>query len=305
MATLARLAHEKFTDPAIGRLLDELRPYEESLPYDSDDASLIRVTRRDVRARRQGARRPSWRSCRRTQRRVLPGLDRGPPGQRFRAVQPYLEKTLDLSRAVGRLLPRLRAHRRPADRFRRLRHEGRHGARRCSPSCATQLVPLVQAITAQPPADDCVPAASTIPKRQQLAFGLRGHPALRLRFRARAAGQDPPSVHDQVLARRCAHHHARQRARPGRVRCSARMHEAGHAMYEQGIDPAYEGTPLAQRHLVGRAREPVAPVGEPRRAQPGLLGVLLPAAAGGLPGAVGAVSRSTPSTARSTRSSAR
>src|ERR1041385_324264 len=47
LATLARLAHEKFTSPAIGKLLDELRPYEESLPFDHDDASLIRVTRRD------------------------------------------------------------------------------------------------------------------------------------------------------------------------------------------------------------------------------------------------------------------
>src|SRR5512135_3586663 len=47
MATLGRLAHEKFTDPAIGRLLEELRPYEEGLSYDSDDASLIRVTRRE------------------------------------------------------------------------------------------------------------------------------------------------------------------------------------------------------------------------------------------------------------------
>jgi len=47
MATLGRLAHVKFTDPAIGRLLDDLRPYEASLLYDSDEASLIRVTRRD------------------------------------------------------------------------------------------------------------------------------------------------------------------------------------------------------------------------------------------------------------------
>ncbi len=46
-ATLGRLAHEKFTAPAVGRLLDDLRPLEESLPYDSDDASLIRVTRRE------------------------------------------------------------------------------------------------------------------------------------------------------------------------------------------------------------------------------------------------------------------
>src|SRR3954454_18005532 len=47
MATLAQLAHEKFTDPAIGKLLDELQPYAESLPDDSDTASLLRVTRRD------------------------------------------------------------------------------------------------------------------------------------------------------------------------------------------------------------------------------------------------------------------
>ena len=47
MATLGRIAHEKFSDPAIGKLLDDLRPYEESLSADSDDASLIRVTRRD------------------------------------------------------------------------------------------------------------------------------------------------------------------------------------------------------------------------------------------------------------------
>ena len=47
LATLSRIAHEKFTDDEVGRLLDELRPVEESHPHDSDEASLIRVTRRD------------------------------------------------------------------------------------------------------------------------------------------------------------------------------------------------------------------------------------------------------------------
>ena len=47
MATLGRISHEKFTDDEIGSLLEKLRPLEESLDYDSDDASLIRVTRRD------------------------------------------------------------------------------------------------------------------------------------------------------------------------------------------------------------------------------------------------------------------
>jgi carboxypeptidase Taq len=47
MATLTTLIHEKFTDAAIGHLLDDLRAFEESQPYDSDEASIIRVTRHD------------------------------------------------------------------------------------------------------------------------------------------------------------------------------------------------------------------------------------------------------------------
>lgn len=47
VATLGRIAHERFIDEEIGALLERLRPYEESLEHDSDDASLIRVTRRD------------------------------------------------------------------------------------------------------------------------------------------------------------------------------------------------------------------------------------------------------------------
>jgi carboxypeptidase Taq len=46
-ATLAGLAHERFVTDEIGRLLDAVTPLEAELDYDSDDASLIRVTRRD------------------------------------------------------------------------------------------------------------------------------------------------------------------------------------------------------------------------------------------------------------------
>jgi carboxypeptidase Taq len=47
LATLGRISHEKFVDDGLGRLLERLRPFEESHPYDSDEASLIRVTRHD------------------------------------------------------------------------------------------------------------------------------------------------------------------------------------------------------------------------------------------------------------------
>ena len=47
LATLRRIAHEQFIAPEIGRLLEELEPFEAEHEYDSFEASLIRVTRRD------------------------------------------------------------------------------------------------------------------------------------------------------------------------------------------------------------------------------------------------------------------
>ena len=47
LATLGRIAHERFVDDEVGRLLDAAEPLVEALPYDSDDRSLVRVTRRD------------------------------------------------------------------------------------------------------------------------------------------------------------------------------------------------------------------------------------------------------------------
>ncbi len=47
LATLGRLAHEALTSDEIGQLLDELAAGEDALDYDSDEASLIRLVRRE------------------------------------------------------------------------------------------------------------------------------------------------------------------------------------------------------------------------------------------------------------------
>ena len=103
-ATLQRVAHVKFTDPVIGQLLDDLASYEESLPYDSDEASLIRVTRREYEravkvppaflaelSSHTAASYAAWTAAR--------------PANDFAAVQPMLEKTLDLSRQYTGFFP--------------------------------------------------------------------------------------------------------------------------------------------------------------------------------------------------------
>jgi carboxypeptidase Taq len=47
LATLGRLSHEALTSDEMGRLLDEVASVEDSLEYDSDEASLIRLVRRE------------------------------------------------------------------------------------------------------------------------------------------------------------------------------------------------------------------------------------------------------------------
>jgi len=47
VTTLDRIAHQKFVSDDVGALLDDLAGYEQELDYDSDEASLIRTTRRD------------------------------------------------------------------------------------------------------------------------------------------------------------------------------------------------------------------------------------------------------------------
>lgn len=247
MATLSRLAHEKFTDPAIGRLLDELRPYEENLPYDSDDASLIRVTRRQyerdtkVPAEFVGALNEhaaityqAWTEAR--------------PANKFIQMRPMLEKTLDYSRRLADYFP---GYDHIADPLIDFADYGMKAAdvRRVFAELREQLVPLVKAITDQSPADDsCL--KQHYPESLQRQFGEEVIKAYGYDFNR--GRQDK------------THHPFMTKFSLGDVRITTRfnendlgdglfstLHESGHAMYEQGINMAYEATPLADGTSAG------------------------------------------------------
>jgi carboxypeptidase Taq len=47
LATLEEIHHEHFVDERLGELFEELEPHLEALPADSDDGALVRVARRD------------------------------------------------------------------------------------------------------------------------------------------------------------------------------------------------------------------------------------------------------------------
>ncbi|MGH6811406.1 MAG: carboxypeptidase M32, partial [Methylocella sp.] len=239
-ATLSRLAHEKSVDPALGRLLDALAPYADGLPYDSDEASLIRIARRDFEkaiklpsayvARASALASTSYDAWRRAR-----------PADDFAAMLPFLEKAVELSREyAGYFAP----YKHVADPLIDAAEEGMTAAsvRSLFAGLRRELIPLVRAISGQPiPGDDCLHGSFN--ERAQLDFSLSvveqfGYDTGRGRL-------------DKT------HHPFCTKFSLGDVRITTRvdekhfgdalfstMHESGHALYEQGVAAALEGTPL-------------------------------------------------------------
>ena len=263
-ALIGRLAHEKSIDPALGHLLDDLRPYEESLPYDSDDASLIRVARRqyerDIRLppmfiaelyEHMSNTYHAWVVAR--------------PANDFKSLEPMLQKGVDLSRRMADFFP---GYEHIADPLIDFFDYGMKATtlRALFAQLRRELIPIVQAIVAQPVTDDsCL--KRHYPKAEQLDFGLKV---------IRQLGYDFNRGRQDLT-----HHPFMTKFSLGDIRITTRInendlvdglfstiHESGHAMYEQGIRMELEGTPLAHgvsaglhesqsrtwENLVGRSR---------------------------------------------------
>jgi carboxypeptidase Taq len=100
LSTLLRLAHIRFTGDEVGRLLGELEDETSGKPFDSYEASLVRVTRRDYElerklppelvaeaARASSAARPVWEKARRD--------------ADFKIFAPALETNVELNRQIA------------------------------------------------------------------------------------------------------------------------------------------------------------------------------------------------------------
>jgi carboxypeptidase Taq len=239
LALVSRLAHEKATDPAVGRLLEELQRTIETLPADSDDAAFIRAAQRnyDRQVRIPGSLVSEF------SEHVTLSYDawsRARPDNDFASVRPFLEKSLELSRRIAECFP----HQHIADPLIDWVDYGMSATtvRELFGRLREQLVPIVQAITSQAPADDsCL--REHFPEAQQIAFGEDV---------IRAFGYDfTRGRQDKTLHPYCTTFSVND------VRITTRinerdfgdgffstLHESGHGMYEQGVNRAYEASPL-------------------------------------------------------------
>lgn len=239
-ATIGRIAHDKATDPHLGDLLEALRPFEASLPYDSDDASLIRVARREYE---RAVKIPSQLMAHYFQHSATAfgAWAAARPANDFAALQPYLEKTLDYSRQIAACFP----YDHIADPLIDLADYGMKTStlRPLFADLRAQLVPIIQAIGSQPEADDsCVKQA--FPEDAQLAFGQAVIKDLGYDF---TRGRQDKAPHpfmtkfglgDVRITTRVKEHQLTEAL-------FSSIHESGHAMYEQGIRHDLDGTPLA------------------------------------------------------------
>ena len=247
MATLSRMAHEKFIDPVIGRLLDDLQPYADSLPYDSDDASLIRVTRRGYDKatkvpplllaafyQHSAAAYQAWTQAR--------------PANDFATMQPYLEKTLDFSRQVADCFP---GYDHIADPLIDFADEGMkaESVRQLFAELREALVPLVRAITDQETTDNSF-LRQFFPEEVQLAFGQKVIRAYGFDFQR---GRQDKTHHPFMTKFALDDIRITTRVKQNDLTEAlfSTLHEAGHAMYEMGIRQELDGTPLASGTSAG------------------------------------------------------
>ncbi|MBW4519734.1 MAG: carboxypeptidase M32 [Scytolyngbya sp. HA4215-MV1] len=241
LATLRQIAHEKFTSLEIGQLLDDLATYAADLPYDSDEASLLRVTRRRYD---RAIKVPSSFMAKLSQHRAesYEAWAKARPENNFAIVQPFLEKTLEFSRERANFFP---GYEHIADPLIEASDYGMSTAsiRVLFHQLRDRLVPIVQKITAQPIADDAC-LHQHFPETQQLAFSLKV--IERLGYDLKRGRQDKTlhpfmikfSLGDVRITTRVYEHDLNQGF-------FSTVHEMGHGLYEQGIAPDFEGTPLA------------------------------------------------------------
>lgn len=241
LATLFSFAHELFIDERVGHLLDDLSAYETSLAYDSDEASLLRVARREYK---RSTRVPAEFVARRTQTAALSYNQwvKARPDSDFDAVAPWLERILDLSREFASFFPES-AH--LADALIDGHDPGMSAAdiRRVFAELRARLVPIAQAITSQPPADDtCL--KQYFPEGEQLRFGLGM--VQRMGYDLQRGRQDKTahpfmtsfSIDDVRITTRVKENDFSEAF-------FSTVHEAGHAMYGQSSAPSLERTMLA------------------------------------------------------------
>ncbi len=241
LATLSNLIHNQSTAPEVGQLLEDVRPLAAGLDPDSDDARLVKACRRDYEkqvrvssewvtdfARTTSLAHSAWEQARRT--------------NNFKLFQPHLEKIVGLRRDYANFFaPYQHIYDPLLDDF----EPGMKTSEVQSLFNAVRpvQVALIKATAAQTQVDTSF-LELPYPEQAQWDFGV--DVITRFGYDWNHGRQDK-SAHPFTQGFGIGDVRITTRVEQNRLATAlfGTMHEAGHAMYELGIDPSLRRTPLA------------------------------------------------------------
>jgi carboxypeptidase Taq len=239
LATVSRLVHDLVVSDELGELLEELGPYGESLGYDSDEASLIRVMLRDrdkelrvpAELREQQTRAaaeayPVWVEARQT--------------SNFELFLPYLRRNIELRREYASCFDVDEPYDALLDDFEPDMKTAE--VREVFARLKEGLVPLIEEVSEQEIDDSMLRGYFPLAAHQELEQLVLA----RFGFREGSWRIDPT---EHPFASSIGTSDIRMTTRYPEDEFSsvfASMHEGGHGLYEHNVDPALERTPLCR-----------------------------------------------------------
>ncbi len=239
LATLSKIAHLKFTSPETGKLIEEIQ--KEGLDPESDDAALLRVVARDYE---KATRVPPEFVAEFAQvtSRAHEAWVEAKGKSEFSIFRPHLEKIVELTRQYITFFP-------PADHpYDILLDNYEPGMKTAEvkeifDQLRPRQVELIRAISERPQVEDSF-LRLDYEKQKQWDFGVEVITRFGYDWKRGRQDESPHpfttsfSVNDVRITTRFL-------PNDGVSALFSTMHEAGHALYKQGIAPAFERTPLA------------------------------------------------------------
>jgi carboxypeptidase Taq len=238
--TLGRLAHERFVSEEVGRLLEDLKPYAAQLDPDSFEARLLKVTNRNYQkevkvpsrwvvdyAQTTSVAHGAWAEARQE--------------NNFEKFLPYLEKIIDLRKEYASFFaPIEHVYDALLDDF----EPGMKTAdvKAIFEALRPQQVELIRKISESKQVDDSF-LHQKYDEQKQWDFGVQVVTAFGYDWKR---GRLDKAAHPFTTNFGINDVRITTRILPEYVGSAlfSTMHEAGHAMYEQGMDISLERTPL-------------------------------------------------------------
>ena len=247
ISLLSRLSHEKFVDGRIGELLENLKAFTGGLDPESDEACLVKVTRREYD---RSVKVPSSfvAEFARTASNAHVEWEKAKYDSNFSLFQPWLERIFDLRRQYAGFFA-------PYDHiYDPLLAEFEPGLKTADvkeifEKVRPAQVELIKEIGRCPEADDSFLHQALDPQKQS-ELGVEAATAIGFDW---SRGRQDKSVHPFTTTFDLNDVRITTRIMPDNFASGffSTMHESGHAMYEQGISPLLRHTPLCTGASLG------------------------------------------------------